>query len=161
MKVDSNPIQLLREVFKPLPPTAKVGEDGEEAQSVLDSVVISDLARILAEQESDRADLETEEEARASASESDEPEAGSGVAVEADAEGTEAAVLGVVTEEPRLTPPEPQASEAEESTPAAILAEPEPVEDEASPSLLTVSLESDETAAEPENETAGEERQPA
>lgn len=70
LRIDANPIQLLREVFRPLPPTAEIdAPEGDEKDSVLDAVVISDMARILAEQKDE---AETAELKENKASEADE-----------------------------------------------------------------------------------------
>ncbi len=62
MRIDANPIQLLREVFRPLPPTAEIdAPEGDEKDSVLDAVVISDMARILAEQKDEAETAESKE----------------------------------------------------------------------------------------------------
>lgn len=70
MRIDANPIQLLREVFRPLPPTAEIdAPEGDEKDSVLDAIVISDMARILAEQKDEAESAELKENEAAESAE--------------------------------------------------------------------------------------------
>ncbi|CAM2005539.1 hypothetical protein [Acanthopleuribacter pedis] len=145
MRIDANPIQLLREVFKPLPPTAELdapeGEDNKD--SVLDAVVISDMARILAEQKDEAQTAETEEAERADLAAIGEDEndgEAEEVAVEEEPAAEPVVTTALATEEIAVDVEEVteqvEAPEVEEAPPEPA-AEPEAE----TPAVTTISLE--------------------